>query len=128
MGFEPVQVARRRLALVAAQRLDVQVALDGDAPNGAAPNGVALPRAPLAPLEELAREILDTPGAGSALLAAYASQARALALVLEVVHRSEHPPLPLSVVHAVRQAMTTVAPLPTIPLSLVHAEAPPRTA
>ncbi len=113
MGFESAQVARRRLALLATRKAEVQVAMAGElgrCDSTAAPHG---------PLEELAREILGTPGAGSALLSAYASQARALALVLEVIQRSDRHALPASVVQAVRQAMTTTAPMPAIPLGLV---------
>ncbi|MBU6366496.1 MAG: hypothetical protein KJT01_09835 [Gemmatimonadetes bacterium] len=115
MGFESAHTARRRLALVAAHRQEVQIALAGEVPA----------RAPSSPLEELARDILDTPGAGSALLTAYASQARALALVLEAVQRSDGAPLPPTVVQAVRQAMTTLAPMPAIPLGLIRTAPPP---
>lgn len=106
MGFEASQVARRRLALVAARNAAVQEALEG---------GVTV-RELLPPLEGLAREILSTPGAGGALLAAYASQARALTLVLEAAQRGADAPLPATVVRAVQQALTTVFPMPTIPL------------
>ncbi len=109
MGFESAQGARRRLALVAARREEVQQALGSEAPQ----------RELIAPLELLAREILATPGAGGALLAAYATQARALALVLEAVQRGEQSPLPAAVVQAVRHAMTTSAPMPTIPLGML---------
>jgi hypothetical protein len=119
VGFESAQVARRRLALLAARMEEVQVAVAGEPAARTGAQDVAA--GPYAPLEELARDILGTPGAGSALLAAYASQARALALVLEVIQRSERPALPASVVQAVRQAMTTTAPMPAIPLGLLPA-------
>jgi hypothetical protein len=119
VGFESAQVARRRLALLAARMEEVQVAVAGEPASRTGVQDVAA--GPHAPLEELARDILGTPGAGSALLAAYASQARALALVLEVIQRSERPALPASVVQAVRQAMTTTAPMPAIPLGLLPA-------
>lgn len=119
MGFESAQVARRRLALLATRKAEVQVAMAGE--GGGRDRGRDGAAAPHGPLEELAREILGTPGAGSALLAGYASQARALALVLEVIQRSERHALPASVVQAVRQAMTTTAPMPAIPLGLVPA-------
>lgn len=106
MGFESSQVARRRLALVAARNGAVQDALHGGASV----------RELLPPLEGLAREILGTPGAGGALLAAYASQARALSLVLEAAQRGADAPLPATVVRAVQQALTTVFPIPAIPL------------
>ena len=127
MGFESAQVARRRLALLAARKEEVQLAMAGkhgtgdSAYDGAGDGARDLAARQDAPLEELARDILGTPGAGSALLAAYASQARALALVLEVIQRSERPALPASVVQAVRQAMTTTAPMPAIPLGLLPA-------
>ena len=123
MGFESAQVARRRLALLAAHKEEVQMAMAGE--QGVREGRGNLALRPAGPLEELARDILGTPGAGSALLAAYASQARALALVLEVIQRSERHALPASVVQAVRQAMTTTAPMPAIPLGLVPA-GPPR--
>jgi hypothetical protein len=119
VGFESAQVARRRLALLATRKEEVQVAMAGE--PGARTEAHDVAAGVHGPLEELAREILGTPGAGSALLAAYASQARALALVLEVIQRSERHPLPASVVQAVRQAMTTTAPMPAIPLGLVPA-------
>jgi hypothetical protein len=119
VGFESAQVARRRLALLASRKEEVQVAMAGE--PGGHDGGRDGTVGPHGPLEELARDILGTPGAGSALLAAYASQARALALVLEVIQRSECHALPASVVQAVRQAMTTTAPMPAIPLGLVPA-------
>lgn len=122
MGFESAQGARRRLALVAAHRQEVQAALAGGLGEGIG-GGVA-PRELVSPLEELARDILGTPGAGGALLVAYAAQARALALVLEAVQRSERAPLPASVVRVVRQALTTLAPMPSIPLGVERGGAP----
>jgi hypothetical protein len=57
-------------------------------------------------LDDLAQDIVSTPGAGGALLASYAAQARALTLVLEAARRSEGAPLPASVLLAAQHALT----------------------
>ena len=55
-------------------------------------------------LDELAQDIVSTPGAGGALLAAYAAQARALSLVVEAARRGQHS-LPATVLAAAQAAL-----------------------
>ncbi len=120
-------MARRRLAALASSNEMVQEALAPasfpgflarpvvEAPPGlpgrpnddAGEGGSALARQ----LDTLARDILGTPGAGSALLAAYAAQARALSMVLEATRLGGDAPLPAAVVHAAREALTAPSPL-----------------
>ncbi|HEY0930023.1 MAG TPA: hypothetical protein VGE27_08895 [Gemmatimonas sp.] len=134
MGFESSQVARRRLAVLAASNSRVQEAL---APSGFPGFGPSEEKAPAsraersaagslatAPgmgagsaalvrqLEELARDIVATPGAGGALLAAYAAQARALTMVIEAARRASAEPLPDAVVQAVQDALSAPSPMP----------------
>lgn len=70
-------------------------------------------------LETLARDIVSTPGAGGALLAAYAEQARVLQLVAQAAARSPHAPLPAQVRLAVDSAVQATrhleSPLPATP-------------
>jgi hypothetical protein len=65
-------------------------------------------------LDVLAVDILETPGAGGALLAAFAEQTRALHLVAEAVRRTPDAPLPpavlASVLAALAQAPTAATP------------------
>ncbi|MEP6781619.1 MAG: hypothetical protein ABJC26_17095 [Gemmatimonadaceae bacterium] len=57
-------------------------------------------------LDKLAQDIMSTPGAGGALLVAFASQARALALVMEAAVRTQGAAmLPDEVMSAVRNAL-----------------------
>jgi len=56
-------------------------------------------------LEVLAQDIADTPGAGGALLAAFAEQVRVLRLVAEASDRAPGVPLPASVLAAVHAAI-----------------------
>ena len=56
-------------------------------------------------LDLLAQEIVATPGAGGALLAAYAAQARALTMVIEAARRAGDLPLPQSVLAAAQEAL-----------------------
>lgn len=70
-----------------------------DAPAAQAPQGL------MHHLDELACDIVSTPGAGGALLAAYAAQARALRLVVEAALRSGDAPLPASVLQAAQAAL-----------------------
>jgi hypothetical protein len=56
-------------------------------------------------LDDLACDIVSTPGAGGALLAAYAAQARALSMVVEAASRATDAPLPPSVLQAARAAL-----------------------
>ncbi len=58
-------------------------------------------------LELLAQDIAATPGAGGALLAAYAAQARALLMVVEAARRAGQAPLPTAVINAARDALQT---------------------
>ncbi len=122
MGFESSQVARRRLAALAASNGRIQEAL---APEGfpalhATPAGrsepvtATFPSAPTAlvqHLDDLAHDIIATPGAGGALIAAYAAQARALTLVVEAAQRAGSAPLPASVIAAARDALAAQPPL-----------------
>ena len=62
-------------------------------------------------LEELAQDIVSTPGAGGALLAAYAAQARALSMVLEASRRSTNGALPAAVLRAAQAALVPPAQL-----------------
>jgi hypothetical protein len=57
-------------------------------------------------LDELAQDIVSTPGAGGALLAAYAAQARALSMVVEAASRGQSAPLPATVLSAAIAALT----------------------
>lgn len=114
MGFESSDVARRRLAATAMSNQWVQDALiltgrDSPWSDGASEFG----RSALAgsggvlagSLELLAQDIADTPGAGGALLAAFAEQVRALRLVAEAADRAPGTPLPASILAAVRSAI-----------------------
>lgn len=56
-------------------------------------------------LDGLAQDIVSTPGAGGALLASYAAQARALTMVLEAARRGASTPLPAAVVAAAQAAL-----------------------
>lgn len=62
-------------------------------------------------LDELAQDIVSTPGAGGALLAAYAAQARALTMVLEASRRSTNGALPAAVLLAAQAALVPPAQL-----------------
>ncbi len=114
MGFESSDVARRRLAAMAMSNQRVQEAL---IPSGAdsvwSGDAVEVSLAPHAvghgalagSLEVLAQDIADTPGAGGALLAAFAEQVRVLRLVAEATDRAPGAPLPASVLAAVNAAI-----------------------
>ena len=127
MGFESSQGARRRLAALAATNGRIQEAL---APSGfpglsAAAKGASKARADRADssistpnpalvqqLDSLAQDIMATPGAGGALIAAYAAQARALSMVVEAARRAGGAPLPASVIAAAQEALTAPSPFP----------------
>lgn len=133
MGFESSEVARRRLAALASSNVRVQEAvapstfpglacpapsdLTAWAEGGALGHGSAggrpagLPAALARQLDTLAQEIVATPGAGGALLAAFAAQARALSLVLEAARRAGTGPLPAAVLRAAQEALDTPSPL-----------------
>jgi len=130
VGFESSQVARRRLAALASSNGRVQEALsasafpglwdtlhqqpnherlhDREVPLNAGSHGSALVRH----LDDLAQDIVAIPGAGGALLAAYAAQARALSMVVEAAKRAGGSPLPASVLMAAQEALSTPSPLP----------------
>ena len=98
-------------------RQDREVPLSSGAANSAAPsadqsaygsvNGSALVRH----LDDLAQDIVAIPGAGGALLAAYAAQARALSMVVEAAKRAGSAPLPASVLMAAQDALSAPSPL-----------------
>lgn len=73
-------------------------------PTASATNGPA-PQALVLELDELAQDIVATPGAGGALLASYAAQARALSMVLEASRRSANGTLPPAVLLAAQAAL-----------------------
>ena len=123
MGFESAHAARRRLAIVAMSNEHVHEAL-----GPASFPGFELPRSatqhqPLkfesnaAPgvvnhLDQLAQDIVATPGAGGALLVAFAAQARALSLVMEAALRTQGAAgLPAEVMAAVQNALRAPAPM-----------------
>jgi hypothetical protein len=118
VGFESSDVARRRLAAMAMSNHRVQEALvtsGADFVWNGAPDGDGSHADVVAPagcggalagsLEVLAQDIADTPGAGGALLAAFAEQVRVLRLVAEATDRAPGAPLPASVLAAVRAAI-----------------------
>jgi hypothetical protein len=126
VGFESSEVARRRLAVRARSHQGVQDALR---PAGGGPGWSAITWSPpvadleaalvasaeteaevVGTLELLAQDLVETPGAGGALLAAFARQARALHLVAEAARRSPDAPLPADVLEAVRASLPTAAP------------------
>lgn len=133
MGYESSRAARRRLAAVAATNQRVQQALSPSAfPgffgedhteslyfNDLPPSSVSL-EARGAELNEqldlLAQDIVATPGAGGALLAAFAAQARALTMVVEAARRSAGTPLPMSVLLAAEAALSSPTTLHGMPL------------
>lgn len=131
MGFESSQVARRRLAALAATNGRIQEALApahfpglGSGPktgNGSARSErsertevpvATAPAALVQHLDLLAHDIMNTPGAGGALIAAYAAQARALSMVVEAARRAGAGPLPATVLAAAQEALATPSPFP----------------
>ena len=129
MGFESSQVARRRLAALAATNGRIQEALAPSqfpglsaaakgSPLGARADrsdatSVPAPSAALVQhLDHLAHDIMTTPGAGGALIAAYAAQARALSMVVEAARRAGTGPMPASVIAAAQEALATPSPFP----------------
>ena len=129
MGFESSQVARRRLAALAATNERIQEALApsqfpglnggekgaslghrADRPD--AVGGPASNTALVQHLDLLAHDIMSTPGAGGALIAAYAAQARALSMVVEAARRAGAGPLPATVLAAAQEALTAPSPFP----------------
>lgn len=123
MGFESSQMARRRLAALAATNSRIQEALAPSGFPGLTPPTQARPErsepmigsstAALAEhLDTLAHDIIATPGAGGALLAAYAAQARALSMVVEAAKRAGSAPLPAAVITAAQEALASPFPMP----------------
>lgn len=72
--------------------------------TSSATNG-PVPQALVLELDELAQDIVATPGAGGALLASYAAQARALTMVIEASRRSTNGTLPAAVLLAAQAAL-----------------------
>ncbi len=124
MGFESSRAARRRLAAIAATNKRVQEALapstfqgffgghereyeDTHASSAAAASSLSAYTPLHEQLDVLAHDIVATPGAGGALLAAYAAQARALTMVVEAARRAGSAPLPAAVIHAAEQALSS---------------------
>ena len=115
MGFESAYAARRRLAVLArgVEGLDDSLTPSLFAGYEAASAAPALSEVAMVPhadgvnhLDELAQDIVSTPGAGGALLAAFAAQARALSMVLEAARRTQGASsLPDDVVNAVQAAL-----------------------
>lgn len=116
MGFESAHAARRRLAMLAMSNDRLQEALAPSAFPGFEPTQTisTLVRAAEARpvhdvaghLDQLANEIVSTPGAGGALLVAFAAQARALTLVVEASLRTQPATgLPSEVMAAVHAAL-----------------------
>ncbi len=114
MGFESAHAARRRLAVLAMNNDRVHEALAPatfpglDLDNDIHAADTRATRTPDAVhhLDKLAQEIIATPGAGGALLVAFANQARALALVMEAAVRTQGAAaLPDEVMCAVRNAL-----------------------
>jgi hypothetical protein len=131
VGFESSRAARRRLAAIAATNKRVQEALSPQAFPGFWESDSevdqALERADAArasqnvselqsQLDVLAHDIVATPGAGGALLAAYAAQARALTMVVEAARRSSGSPLPAAVLHAAEAALSSPTSFVGLPM------------
>jgi hypothetical protein len=125
VGFESSHVARRRLAAAAMSNQRVQEALALFTPAAEpqpAPADLAhvdVPRADAGlanTLETLAVDIVDTPGAGGALLLSFAEQVRALRLVAEALDRMPDAPLPPAIGQAVRSALAQATFTPPLAL------------
>lgn len=128
MGFESSRAARRRLAAIAATNQRVQEALspssfpgffadseDEDSLDAQASSSIASGELQ-EQLDVLAHDIVATPGAGGALLAAYAAQARALMMVVEAARRAGGKPLPAAVLHAAEAALSSPGAFAGMPL------------
>ena len=129
MGFESSRAARRRLAAIAASNKRVQEALSpsafqgffgaGDHEYHERPVQASAGDRITTPLHEqldvLAHDIVATPGAGGALLAAYAAQARALTMVVEAARRAGTAPLPAAVIHAAEAALSSPSAFAGVP-------------
>lgn len=126
MGFESAHTARRRLAMVAMSKETVHEALASASytnltlERGSDQNSdrvkssvlAEVPRTVAEHLDALAHSIVATPGAGGALLLAFAEQARALSLVVEASARTKGAAtLPAEVMAAVQHALRTPMPV-----------------
>jgi hypothetical protein len=118
-------MARRRLAAIAATNSRVQEALapagfsgllNGEMAASAGPRDLEASSALQLQLDLLAQDIVATPGAGGALLAAYAAQARALTMVVEASKRAGMGPLPQAVVSAAEAALAAPIALMGLPV------------
>jgi hypothetical protein len=115
VGFESAYAARRRLAVLAMSNERVQEALAPSTFPGfelespqltVSSNPVAAHTDVAQHLDQLAQDIISTPGAGGALLVAFAAQARALSLVMEAALRTPGAQaLPADVMSAVQAAL-----------------------
>lgn len=131
MGFESSRAARRRLAAIAATNKRVQEALSPSAFPGFFSDSSSMDeefatveRTTVAgaktsdlqlQLDVLAQDIVSTPGAGGALLQAYAAQARALTMVVEAARRAGSAPLPAAVLLAAEAALTSPSAFAGLP-------------
>ena len=116
VGFESSHMARRRLASMAMSNRRVQDALAATpavmhSPLAVLGEGGESGRALAVELEALAQDIASTPGAGGALLASFAEQARVLQLVVQASSRSPGAPLPADVLAAVQAAVSAGGPV-----------------
>lgn len=119
MGFESSDAARRRFAVLAMSNERVQEALAPSSFPGFEPPAMPAQLADMplltaeqekvavaSELDVLAHDIFATPGAGGALLVAFAAQARALSLVMEAATRAPGSiSLPADVLGAVQAAL-----------------------
>ncbi len=106
-GVYPALVAEPPADMTASRRPTDHIASSA---GSSATNG-PVPQALVMELDELAHDIVSTPGAGGALLAAYAAQARALTMVLEASRRSTNGSLPAAVLLAAQAALVPPAQL-----------------
>lgn len=119
MGFESAHAARRRLATLAMNNEHVHEALAPSSfgnielhrTNHSQTKAESTSSAGIVNhLDQLAQDIVATPGAGGALLVAFAAQARALSLVMEATLRTQNAAgLPAEVMAAVQNAMRVPA-------------------
>jgi hypothetical protein len=122
VGFESAHAARRRLAVLAMSNEHVHEALgtasssphelQRSVPKPSLKFESNTPAAVVNHLDQLAKDIVATPGAGGALLVAFAAQARALSLVAEAALRTQGAAaLPAEVMAAVQNALRAPAPM-----------------
>ena len=132
VGFESSRAARRRLAAIAATNQRVQEALSPSSFPGFFTESQQQEESRQVQAEQasssvrtvelheqldvLAHDIVATPGAGGALLAAYAAQARALMMVVEAARRAAGAPLPVAVLNAAEAALSSPSALAGVPM------------